>query len=155
MKMQIAALALILGSSSVLATDVKFVNADGSDLSNLCIAAAQSDSTVHALAAELDIPVANDVLCNDKPIHSFAGQYRAKAEVETVYYVSVANQSPETRLCVAALTSAEEFTSLKAEFFGDVAVEREVSCNGQPLGQFVRRYQNRLASLPSNTTAAL
>jgi hypothetical protein len=155
MKMQIAALALILGSSSVLASDVKLVSSDGSDLSNLCVAAAQSDSTVRDLAAEMNIPAASDVLCNDQPIHHFADQFRAEAAASTQYVVSVANQSPETRLCVAALTSPSEFASLKAEFFGDVAVERVVTCNGLPLSQFVRRYQDRLASLPSRTTAAL
>jgi hypothetical protein len=154
MKLQIAALALILGSSSVLATDVKLVSADGSDLSKLCIAAAESTSTIGALAAEMNIP-ASDVLCNDKPIHHFAGQFRAKAASATAYVLSVGNQSPETRLCVAALTSVEEFAALKAEFFGDVTVEREVRCNGLPLGQFVRRYQDRLASLDSNATASL
>jgi hypothetical protein len=155
MKLQIAALALILGSSPVLATDVKLVSSDGSDLSKLCIAAAQSGSTVSALAAEMNIPAASQVLCNDQPIHAFAGQFRAEVAASTQYVVSVANQSPETRLCVAALTSPSEFASLKAEFFGDVAVERIVTCNGLSLNQFVRRYQDRLASLPSHTTAAL
>jgi hypothetical protein len=154
MKMHIAALALILGSSSVLATDVKLVSADGSALSKLCIAAAESIRPVRALAAAMDIP-ASEVRCNDKPIHDFAGEFRAKAASEIAYVLSVGNQSPETRLCVAALTSLEEFTALKAEYFGDVAVEREVSCNGMPLSQFVRRYQDRLASLESSTTAAL
>lgn len=153
MKLQFAALALILGSSSVLATDVKLVSADGSDLSKLCIAAAQSTSAVRALANEMDIP-ASEVLCNDKPLHDFAGQFRAQTASASAYVLSVGNQSPETRLCVAALTSVEEFAALKAEFFGDVAVEREVRCNGLPLNQFVRRYQDRLASLESNTTAA-
>jgi hypothetical protein len=94
------------------------------------------------------------VLCNDKPIRSFAGQFRAKTASATAYVLSVGNQSPETRLCVAAVTSAEEFAALKAEFFGDVAVEREVSCNGLSLDQFVRRYQDRLAATSGAVTAA-
>jgi hypothetical protein len=158
MKMQFAALALVLGSSFVAAdSDLKFVNANGSALSDLCIAAAQSEESVGSIAAQLGMAavVANDVLCNDKPIQRFVTQFRAESATATVYVVSVANQTPETRLCLAALTSDEEFARLKDAHFSDVAVEREIVCNGKPLGQFVRRYQNRLAALQTAATASL
>ncbi len=148
MKLQFAALALILGSSVAMANDVKFVNADGSKLSGLCIAAAESNKAVGALAAELGLsPVISDqILCNGTPIRAFVSQLRADIAAEAVYTVSGANQAPETQLCLAALTSKEEFARLKAQHFGNVVVEREISCNGMPLQQFVRRYQDRLAA---------
>ena len=104
MKMTLAALALILGSSTVLATDVKFVNADGSDLSGLCIAAAQSDKPVGALATELKVGApAGEVLCNGTPIRAFVSQFRTDTSAATLYVVSSANETPETQLCLAAL----------------------------------------------------
>jgi hypothetical protein len=157
MKTQFAALALILGSSFAMATDVKFVNADGSTLSGLCVAAAQSDKPVSDLAIEMGLSAfaGDEVLCNGTPIRTFAGQFRADASVAAVYVVSGANQAPETQLCLAALHSKEEYARVKATHFNDVAVEREIVCNGLPLQQFVRRYQDRLAALPGVDTAAI
>jgi hypothetical protein len=156
MKMQFAALALILASSVAVASDVKFVNADGSALSGLCVAAAQSDKGIVTLATELGIApaVSTEVLCNGTPIRAFVSQLRADLDAETVYAVTGANQAPETQLCLAALNSQEEFTRLKETHFSNVAVERVIVCNGMPLQQFVRRYQDRLAALPGNATAA-
>ncbi|MDY6982509.1 MAG: hypothetical protein SV422_05430 [Pseudomonadota bacterium] len=156
MKVQLAALALLLGSSTVLATDVKFVNADGSALSSLCIAAAESGKTVSTLAAELRIDApSHEVRCNEKPIHAFVGQFRAEAAAATAYVLSKANSSPETQLCVAAVHSQEEFAALRNTHFAGIDVDRAITCNGQSLNQFVRRYQNRLAALPGAKTASL
>lgn len=154
MKVQFAALALLLGSSTVLATDVKFVNADGSALSSLCIAAAESGKTVGSLAAEMSISASQEIRCNDKPIHAFVGQFRAEAAAAAAYVLSKANASPETQLCVAAVHSQEEFTTLRNAHFAGIDVSRAITCNGQPLNQFVRRYQNRLAA-PGAKTASL
>lgn len=154
MKVQFAALALLLGSSTVLATDVKFVNADGSALSSLCIAAAESGKAVGTLAAEMSISASHEVRCNDKPIHAFAGQFRAEAVAATSYVLSKANARPETQLCVAAVHSQEEFTTLLNTHFAGVDVSRSITCNGQPLNEFVRRYQNRVAT-PGVKTASL
>ncbi|MEY4640576.1 MAG: hypothetical protein RLZZ227_570 [Pseudomonadota bacterium] len=156
MKLQFVALAMILGTSFAAAESApRLVNADGSALSNLCIVAAQS-GTIASVAAQLDIPsaVANDVRCNNMSIQRFVAQYRAAPSDATVYAISVANEAPETRLCVAALTSAEEFTRLKDALFADVVVEDEIACNGRPLSRFVRRYQNRLAALHTAATAS-
>ncbi|HTR00554.1 MAG TPA: hypothetical protein VMH83_11210 [Candidatus Acidoferrum sp.] len=161
MKYVIIAASLILSSVAAQAGEIKLVNHDGSSLSQLCVAAATSDKPAQSLVLELGLAplTVNEVACNGQPLPSFVNHYRAPSEaasqVEANYVVSAANQSPETRLCLAALTSDAEFEKIKAAHFSDVLdVEQSVSCNKLPLGRFVRKYRSHVtAQLPQITAA--
>ena len=155
MKKQLAVLSLACAISSVYADDVKLVNKDGSPLTTLCISAAQSDKSVDFLATELGVKLSKDseVLCNGKPIRHFIHAYRegnlVRPEVgenQGIYVVNLGDQKPETRLCLAALISREEFEQLRNQEFAGVKVENEVACNGRPLDDFVRHYRNRVST---------
>lgn len=137
---------------------IKFVNADGSVYGELCIAAANSADGLEAKARELGINAAevDTIYCNGRAIRKFASQFHAADEAVTAYVVSAADQSPETRICLAALTSDDEFSRLKDAHFSTVKdVESEVRCNNMPLGQFVRKYRKHLADSAAVATASL
>ena len=155
MKNVVAFAALVLLSLSAQAENVKFINADGSALGELCIAAVETESAVSFLADELGIsPLdVNEVNCNGKPISSFVRQYR---EEKAQFVFSVENASPETKLCLAALTSDEEYEAIKQSLFTKLdRVESSVSCNGMSVKQFARKYRERVAAISDKTTASL
>jgi hypothetical protein len=160
MKSYAIAAALLFASTSVLANDFKFVNADGNELSGLCIAAVESNEPVNAVAEGLGLASvsASEVACNGRPIVDFVRKYRTdfSAAPRTVYIMNSGNEAPETQLCLAALASEELYNQIKVAHFADVKnVESTVNCNGMPLSKFVRKYRNRLASTPAVNTAAL
>lgn len=161
MKSYVIATALLFSSASVLANDYTFVNADGSDLGKLCIAAVDSDQSIRALADGMGISFysADEVQCNGHSIVDFVHKYRsgnAVAAPRTSYIISSGNEAPETRLCLAALTSDEEFAKIKAAHFSGVQdIEQSVNCNNMPLSRFVRKYRDRLATGQSINTASL
>ena len=149
----------LLGSAFAAAGEYKFINTDGSVFGELCIAAVESTdkdtSTLKALAVELGLaPVEVDsIACNGKSLKEFANKFTNQVETEegqevhiTTYVVNVADKSPETQLCFAALVSEEEFTKLKVSHFSDVKIESEIVCNGLPIKSFVRKYRDHLAA---------
>lgn len=149
----------ILASFNVSANDVKFVNSDGSAAGELCIAAIGSTNTLDFLAEELDIaPVDVDkIACNGRAIRSFAKKYRQTDSQAPAYAISVANQTPETQLCIAALTSDEEFAKIVDAHFGTMSdVQESMRCNGLSIKKFVRKYRDRVSAItPSSATASL
>lgn len=163
MKSFAIAAALLFSSASVLANDARFVNADGSALGDLCIAAVASDQNIPALAATFGVKVvsAEEIACNGRPIVDFVRKYRAVGAaaphaVRTSYIINSANEAPETKLCLAALYSEEDYARVKAAHFADVEnVEQSVNCNNMPLNKFVRKYRDRLATGQSVNTASL
>lgn len=157
MKKYLAIAFSILASSTVLADDVNFVNSDGSSAGDLCIAAIGSTNTLDFLAEELNIaPVDVDTIsCNGKSIRSFARQYRQNDSPEAAYVISVANQTPETQICIAALTSDEEFARLVEAHFGKMSeVEETMQCNGLSVKQFVRKYRDRVSHIAHDPETA-
>ena len=109
-----------------LATCVAAVESTGKDTANL-----------KSLAAELGLaPVEVDsIACNGKSLKEFANKFgkqvgdQASTEVTiTTYIVNVADKSPETQLCFAALVSEKEFSKLRVAHFSDVQIEREIVC---------------------------
>lgn len=160
MKSYAIAAALLFTSTTVLANDFKFVNADGSALGDLCIAAVESKEPVNAVAQGLGLASvsATEVACNGRPIVDFVRKYRAEfaASPRTTYIINSGNEAPETQLCLAALASEEAFNQIKTAHFSDVEnVESTINCNGMSLNKFVRKYRDRLASTPTVNTAAL
>jgi hypothetical protein len=158
MKKTLIALGLLVGSVTAYADDnIKLVNADGSALGELCISAVTSLEGLDAKAKALGISASDvaSVYCNGKPIRQFVSQFRASDEPITAYVISAANQAPETQICLAALTSGDEFARLKEAHFSTVKdVEKEISCNNMSLGQFVRKYRAHLAEKATVATAS-
>jgi hypothetical protein len=158
MKKTLIAFGLLLGSVAAHADDnIKLVNADNSPLGELCISAVSSPEGLDVKAKELGISSAEiaSVYCNGKPIRQFVSQFRASDEPITAYVISAANQAPETQICLAALTSGEEFARLKEAHFSAVKdVEKEITCNNMSLGQFVRKYRAHLAEKATVATAS-
>lgn len=158
MKKSLFMLFLLVGTVAAHADEsINFVNADGSPYGELCIAAATSHEAMEAKAAELGIhhTEIDTVYCNSKTIRKFASQFHAAGEVITAYVVNAANETPETQICLAALTSDDEFARLKKAHFSAVKdVENEIQCNNMSLGQFVRKYREHLADKAVIATAS-
>lgn len=137
---------LLLTSAGIAQADsYRLVNADGAELSAICIAAVTSREAMYAKAAELDISPLDvaSLRCNGMPVGRFVGKLRASTAKETAGYVfSASDSTPVTELCLAAVRSEQEFMKVKEQYFGnDGKVEAEVMCNGIPLKTFARRYR--------------
>lgn len=137
---------LLLTSAGLTRAEIPLmVNADGSDLSAICIAAVTSREAMYDKAAELGVlPLQPSTLrCNGMTLGRFISTYRAAAKPLPAGYVfSRADDSPTTELCLAAVKSEQEYMSVKEQYFGDDAtVEAEVHCNGMPLLTFARKYR--------------
>jgi hypothetical protein len=147
---------LVVGSAASSAGEYKFINADGTNLGQLCIAAAESAATdpgsLTSLASELGIkPVeVSAVHCNGKSLAAFAKAYSADKNVTIkTYSVSIGDQSPASQLCLAALVSSEEYSKLKEQHFRSMDVQREIMCNGMSMKDFVQKYRNHLTTSSS------
>lgn len=138
---------LLLTSAGIAQADsYRLVNADGTDLSAVCIAAVTSRETMLATAAELGItPLdSSTLLCNGMPLGRFVGKVRSTAASEAVtgFVFSKSDSSPITELCLAAVSSELEFMKVKEQHFSREAnVEADVLCNGMPLKTFARKYR--------------
>lgn len=112
---------------------VEFVNQDGSKLSQLCIAAAESNNPA------INAVNTSTVLCNGVTLKKFVKQYNA-AKAQAIA-LEKANNSPESELCVAAATSNDAFAQAKTNF--DQAIISDVACNGVELVKFAKRYNKK------------
>lgn len=155
MKKFIVAVALVAANVSTnvaVAEEVRLVSADGNPLSELCIAAVESDARFNSLAQELGItPLQESELrCNSKPLRSFVASVRNKiaAPVAPMVVFRTTDESDLSRLCMAVLESQEAYeeakTSVKAE---GALLESEILCNGMPIKSFARKYRNMTAAL--------
>jgi hypothetical protein len=138
---------LLLTSTTgiVHAETPRMINADGTGLSAICIAAVDSREAMYKKAAELgELPFEPSMLrCNGMTVTRFIHSYRAAAVPKPEGYVfSKSDDSPTTALCVAAVKSEEEYMAVKEQYFSDEAnIEAEVHCNGVPLLTFARKYR--------------
>ncbi|MES2624454.1 MAG: hypothetical protein V4628_04195 [Pseudomonadota bacterium] len=152
---------VLLSSTSLVHADYTLVPSDDSELSKLCIAAANADSrealldlTSAAGISYVDLPT---VRCNGMPITRFSVKYGGRkpesiAEVSSPmgYLLRKSDTSPLTELCAAALVSESEYAKVKeSHFSNDEKIESEVFCNGVPLKTFARKYRNASATLVS------
>ena len=150
-KLYIAVLALV-AANSASAESVRLVNADGNPLSQLCIAAVESESTFKVLSQDLDLgPMQIDELrCNSKPLRAFVASVRTKLEspVTPNLVFRTTDESDLSRLCMAVLESEEAYESVKANIKMEGGfVESEILCNGLPIKSFARKYRNMTAAL--------
>ncbi len=150
-KLYFAVLALV-AANSASADSIRLVNADGNPLSQLCIAAVESESQFKALAKELDISPADmdELRCNSKPLGAFVASIRNKLETPepaTVVFRTT-DDGDLSRLCMAILESDEAYEAAKASIKSEGGfLESEVLCNGLPIRSFARKYRNMTAAL--------
>ncbi|MBE1298865.1 MAG: hypothetical protein GJ680_03000 [Alteromonadaceae bacterium] len=143
MKKIIAALSLLaVGQVNAL----QLVNGDGSQYADVCIAAAQSKSALNAKAEEFGFSKFDleQFTCNGYSVKEFAKKFAAKpaSKVEIFSFTSDDNV-PETKLCVAAVTSKEAFAEVKAKHFANKSVN-SIACNGMPLKAFAKKYGSKI-----------
>src|SRR5690554_4751448 len=131
---------LLLSASATQAADVKYVNADGSPLSATCISALQGAALSHEDKRTL--------LCNGMPVQDFLSKH-SEPEVRITGSQKIvfrrADDSMETELCYAAITTGQSIEQLTQRFAVDdlEKPEEEIMCNRMPLKSFVRKYGSR------------
>ena len=129
----------------------RLVNADGSELSAICIAAITSREAMYDKAAELGVrdfePA--EMRCNGQTLSRFVSLYRAASTVKPAGYVfSKTDDTPVTELCLAAVRSDQEYLAVKKRHFEDEArIEEEVRCNGMSLANFARKYRRPVSTV--------
>ena len=101
------AIAMLMIAGSVLAqADYKVVNADGSDLSQLCVAAATPAAGLSAAAKAVGVTTAGlaTVRCNGLTLERFAAKYGSRSLDTTpvAYVLKGTDDSEATALCLAA-----------------------------------------------------
>jgi hypothetical protein len=137
---------LLLTSAGIAHAETpQMVNADGSELSAICIAAIDSREAMYKKAAEVgELPFEPATLrCNGMTVSRFISSYRAAAVPKPEGFVfSKSDDSPTTALCLAAVKSEQEYMTVKEQYFGEEEnIEAEVHCNGMPLLAFARKYR--------------
>ena len=118
MKKIVVSLILMLACGASFADNVRFINGDGSEITELCIAAASSASNLNEMAVKLGIQsfTKDDVLCNGMPLNKFMRKYREIRTPDTVIMsFRKLDDSPETRLCYAAVTFSPDIERIKAD----------------------------------------
>jgi len=145
MKKFVIAMLMVAGSSAAQA-DYVVKSADGSELSQLCVAAAKSGSALLETAGSIGLSEADlsTVRCNGLTLNRFAARY-GKASPSTpttvAYILKGSDNSETTALCIAAASSEQEFERVKeAHFAEESKLETEVLCNGLSLKSFARKY---------------
>lgn len=103
MKHPAIALVLLAVAAAGNAEPVSFVNGDGSEETELCIAAAIGAPDLNTRASRLGIRnfTTDDVLCNDMPLNEFMRHYRSVTEGENVI-TSVRKGAPRVPVAAAA-----------------------------------------------------
>lgn len=143
MKKFIILLVAAFGMTQALADAARFVNGDGSALTNMCIDAIETDDSFRKLAKfyGFEDMAESDLVCNGLSLSRFKIRYANSEEVNTVLSFSKSDLSPTTELCFAAVTGADNLESLKESYNSKTNSDVEkVTCNGMPLDRFVRRY---------------
>ena len=135
-------------SMSAMATNYTLISGDGSKYSELCIASAISEKALSE-AANLHGVYSSQVeqlSCNGLSIEKFASKYGSSSDagkIQKVFALTNANDTNETKLCVAAATSNEEFSKVKSELFGKRQNKlQHIACNDLQIASFARKYGN-------------
>ncbi|MEW9797718.1 hypothetical protein [Alteromonas sp. CYL-A6] len=124
---------------------VELVSGDKSNLTELCIAAAQSDEMLRLTVRQYGFSQTelDSFTCNGMTLEEFADAYRNNdsGKPVMVYTFEVAEDSRESQLCVAAATSNEAYMEAKERLYdGKVG---DIACNGLPIERFAKRYGNK------------
>jgi len=150
--------ALLLSSSMVQAAGYRLVSSDNSELSALCIKAAETKTSIvkSARAIGMQPEEISELRCNGQPLPVFLSKFRNndnsvtadygfnKNDSALLYTFNKNDNSELTELCYAAVRSEQEYEQVKDAYFNDEQnIEEEVRCNGMPLKNFARKYRNR------------
>lgn len=138
----LASLAVFLAPQAFAA---KLVSGDNSNLTAVCIAAAESEQALQAKADEFGFSKADlsTFSCNGMTLKDFATKYRDDKSGKPVFVYTFENtgDNRESELCIAAATSNEAYLAAKESLFGGKV--GDVACNGLPIEKFAKRYGNR------------
>lgn len=145
-KLFLAAATLLSANSFAMSTDYKFVAVNDTQVTNLCVIAAEQGISAAKKAARLtgiySTGAFNSTECNGTSIRRFAAQFKTSSElveetqVEQVNYVFKAKlQNDATQLCVLA---AKEGLNAAIEAGGESVMS--YTCNGINIKRFARRY---------------
>ena len=98
MKHTATAVLFALAAAGVHAESERFVNGDGSEVTDLCIAAATSAPDLNTRATRLGIRnfTNDDVLCNGLPLNEFMRTYRTITTPDTVITSERKGEAPPT-----------------------------------------------------------
>lgn len=142
---KLALAALLIGAAPLASADYRVINADGSALSELCVAAVVSKDALRdtARAQGLDAVDLETVRCNGLNLRRFAARFgKPEDDTNRAYVLKRSDDSPLTQLCIAATRSEQEYEQvMAAHFTADAGIEAEARCNGLPLRTFARRYK--------------
>ena len=105
----------------------EFINKDGSQLSQICVNAAETGKVKSANASRIE--------CNGSPLKVFAKQFRRTTPLTAIAFEN-ANNSVEAELCIAAATSNDAYASAKAR----LGSNGDVTCNGKNIRSFAKRF---------------
>lgn len=132
---------------------MRFVNGDGSKVTDLCIAAATSAPDLNTRATRLGIKnfTNDDVLCNGMPLNEFMRKYRTIKTPDTVIMsFRKIDDTPETELCYAAIMFSPGIEDLKAAYLRRHQSLDKVLCNNMPFERFVEKYKQQVLTAAIN-----
>ena len=145
MKKSLLVLSVLALCTSPFTLAADLVSGDNSNLTAICIAAAESDAAMEAKAEEFGFNQTElqTFSCNGMTLKEFAKKYRdnTSGKAVVVYTFEKTQDSRESELCFAAVTSREVYEKVKQSMFNGRV--DDVQCNGLPIEKFARRYGNR------------
>lgn len=134
-------------SSSVLAGETQFVNADDSKHSDICIAAVESKKALKLKATEYRYSQAqiDRFSCNGISIEEFAKKHRSSSSKKQIQVFSFDNSvgSIEADICIAAAHSNKMYKKIKSSVKKPASFFNSIACNGVPLKVFANKYGNK------------
>ncbi len=133
-----------------LADDNRFVAGDDSPYTEICIAATESDNAAQSVMEKYAVTRSDisELSCNGMTLNRWISKFRSDSYADSqesirVFAFRENNDSAETSMCIAAVTSSDEYSRLKEELFGNSqSTLSRIYCNNMPLRTFARRYGN-------------
>jgi len=144
MKNLLITLTLVLTAATASAsnTNIKFVTADNTAASSLCVSAAKNG--LKSAVRKSHEKSYYDISCNGQSIESFAKNYKVKVEAKKVKNVSTkkflvvpANKNSASQICAQAVKSG--ISSVRNTVNFNV---NQVTCNGKSIYRFIKQYNN-------------
>lgn len=137
----------VLAMFASVSAQAGFVNIDGSEKSNLCIVATQSEAAFKKEMDAMSLSAADlaSFSCNGFPIDRFAEQYRGKVPNEEVKVFAFSNKTKNTaaKICIAGATSNKALKkAMKAAKLPKQSAYL-VKCDGKTLKVFAKEYGNK------------
>ena len=137
-------------AGNVVAGDAKFMNADGSKQTEICIAAANSKASLAAAAKKYNYSSTDlsKFSCNGLSLNKFAKKYNKIAIAALnkplrVFSFDNHTGNIEADICIAAARSNDSFEMIKQSLAKPRAFYKTISCNNMPLEQFARKFGNK------------